>query len=227
MYFEQQNVIFIHVPKTGGNYFSRAFLRYSSDRIVTVKHQDGINRFHVEGEITIDKHQALDRYAKALGSRMSTCRVYSVVRSPVERLVSLYFSPHRWMQKLPDGSYAPVPVERILFDQSAFETLVNRCRSSWNLLDARSCLKVPALGRVGRHATGAEIHLLDFRNLRSELERFAREVGFDAPEFPPDPVNVSTRPDLLHGLTGPDSPAAQAVLASRHAKDLAFFRTKK
>ena len=82
MLFSAARVIFIHVPKTAGNHFTRRFLRYSDDRLVTGGTRDGIDRFELVGPQTQSKHQTLAQYVARLGSRMGEYTVYATARRP-------------------------------------------------------------------------------------------------------------------------------------------------
>ena len=94
MILHDLNAIFVHVPKTAGNFLTRDYLkRYSNDTLIATGHQDGVDRFEVRGEVTTHKHMTLSEYSKSLDLR--DAYVITSIRDPVERLVSAYFSPHR------------------------------------------------------------------------------------------------------------------------------------
>lgn len=93
--------IFLHVPKTGGNALQTLLLPLSDDRMVTAGAQDGVNSFGIRGPVTTFKHSTLQDYADKLGDRLSSYRVIVTLRPPFERMVSLYFSPHRWLSEKP------------------------------------------------------------------------------------------------------------------------------
>ena len=96
------NAIFIHVPKTAGNYLTRhCFLQFSKDLLVARGHQDGVNRFEIMGGETRKKHMTLEDYAREVD--ISRYFLIAPLRDPVERLMSLYYSPHRSMQKTRRG----------------------------------------------------------------------------------------------------------------------------
>lgn len=93
--------IFLHVPKTGGNALQTLLLPLSDDRMVTAGAQDGVNSFGIRGPITPYKHATLQDYADKLGDKLSSYRVIVTLRPPFERMISLYFSPHRWLSEKP------------------------------------------------------------------------------------------------------------------------------
>lgn len=105
---DNQTSVFIHIPKVAGNTFQHALIEsgYSIDQIFIKPGQDGINRFGVRssywrrnftrGLKTLTKHQELSVYLNYChANEHSTLRVLSFVRDPINRLISLYFSPHR------------------------------------------------------------------------------------------------------------------------------------
>jgi len=99
MILENQKFIYLHVQKTGGNSISVALLPFSSDRKKIKKHQDGIDRFGIEGDVTPRKHAWLQDYQDKLGSRLDEYDVVTSVRDPLDRAISMYFSPHRWYRR--------------------------------------------------------------------------------------------------------------------------------
>jgi hypothetical protein len=95
--------IFIHIPKTAGNSVQEALLPFSDDAKTTTRHQDGIDRFGIQGPITVKKHAKLSDYETRLGTEALARYVkVSVIRNPWERALSSYFSPHRWMERRGD-----------------------------------------------------------------------------------------------------------------------------
>jgi len=99
MILEDQKFIYLHVQKTGGNSISSALLPFSSDQKKLKKHQDGTDRFGIEGDITPRKHAWLQEYQGVLGSRLDDYDVVTSVRDPLDRAISMYFSPHRWYKR--------------------------------------------------------------------------------------------------------------------------------
>jgi hypothetical protein len=95
MYFRDQKVILIHVPKTGGNALQAELIEYSLDRKVVDGHRDGYDRFEVQGEVTPSKHATLSDYYRELGEELFDHRIAITARNPLHRAVSMYFSPHR------------------------------------------------------------------------------------------------------------------------------------
>lgn len=133
--FINQEAIFIHIPKTGGNYIQKIFQinRMSIDSFVkNSNNQDLINRFDVRGKFTDNKHQSLSDYCNK-DCKFKNFNVFTSVRKPFERLVSLYFSPHRWVTYDQEtGSY--INPQNVEFNEDKFLEIVKKERPAWTMI---------------------------------------------------------------------------------------------
>ncbi len=121
------SLIYIHIPKTGGNSLQSWLLPLSEDTKKIQAHQDGSERFEITGPITNAKHMTLGAYAQALPQGLEGWRVLTSIRHPFERVISFYFSPHRWFSAGPDGTWqARAPV----WDEEAFLHMLDAVNSS-------------------------------------------------------------------------------------------------
>jgi len=152
-------------------------------------HQDGIDRFELRGPATKSKHQTLEDYSDLLGPVFSDYKVYAFARPPVERIISLYYSPHRWMHKKVLGRFGLAARNKPI-DLKEFEALVSSSKSISDLLDITNISGKLIVGQSARHASGALVSLLDYATLQSGLERFSRENGFDLSDMPAKKVNT-------------------------------------
>lgn len=190
--------IFIHVPKTGGNTIQSRLLPISDDeKQIRNSHQDGVERFEVGGPITAFKHMPLSEYAKALGDALADYRVITTLRSPFERLVSFYFSPHRWHNRTP------------VWDLKQFLDLVVEVPSTADHL------------RLGKSVHRPDI-TLRFDHLVEDFKSMANTL-----ELPVDTSNMpvlntsSDRNDLRSSILA--DVELRAVVEERYADDMALL----
>jgi hypothetical protein len=94
----QKQFLFVHVPKTGGNSLQCILAAYSDDEIVAkFENEEGLQRFMVRNrQIQTTKHSNLSRYKEVLDTALyESLFKFATIRNPWDRMISLYFSPHR------------------------------------------------------------------------------------------------------------------------------------
>jgi hypothetical protein len=199
--FQGQKCIFIHIPKTGGNTVQSFLLDsgLSLDEKVAGGFRDGVNRFEVRGGLTRSKHQPLSTYF-LLDPSLKSLSLYSSVRRPFERMVSLYFSPHRAMVQKPEsGEY--VLRSEMPFDEREFLALVHASKPAFQYLmakDMRYSLKLirrfprilPILrerveSRYRKGVSGLRLQVFRLEDLRAD---FSGALGL---QLPAESRNVS------------------------------------
>jgi len=225
MMLHDLNAIFIHIPKTAGNTLSReVFTLYSRDRIVTAKHQDGVVRFGVFGEGgTERKHMTVSEYSLSVEAP-GEVRLLAVFRDPLERLLSLYYSPNRWFRpKIMDRSakylsafigahleysresYTPVSP---FFDTKSFKKLIDNTRSFKEFLE-------------GFEVFG-DVIMLDFSRLKRELSFALTDLGAREPNLTVDLLPVRNPGLPRHMQKRELELARDLVNSSHHADDYNF-----
>ena len=86
-----KKVLFAHIPKTAGNYFTNLFINYSEEEkiIRDASIQDGIDRFSIKGSVTKFKHHKLSYYNSYLD--LTDYEIFFIYRDPTDRLLSAFF----------------------------------------------------------------------------------------------------------------------------------------
>ncbi len=134
----KNNFVFIHIPKTGGNSLQSVLEKHSDDqRRRTASFQDLINTFDIGGPITKKKHFTAAEYIEQLGyAEFMALKKVTFVRHPLDRCVSFYFAPFRWMRETPAG---PRPVQPN-FDKASFLGLLPQIGTATSFLSYRGGL---------------------------------------------------------------------------------------
>jgi hypothetical protein len=87
--------VFTHVPKTAGSSLLEVLLPYS-DASRVVGYGNGGQYWNLKDPIADSMHEPILTYKQALGDKFQFFSVLAGFRDPFERMLSLYFSPHRW-----------------------------------------------------------------------------------------------------------------------------------
>lgn len=215
MFLSEQRLIFVHIPKTAGNAISKVLLPFADDKLVVSGHQDGYDRFSVVGPHTLAKHQSVAGYEEALGGQISgDLRVLAVFRNPIDRLVSLYFSPHRFKSRRRYWSRIQrQKLEKVSspLNLPEFRELIQREASSRELL----------VNKQNRFPDN--LSLLPFEDLEQNLfsHPWLAFIGSQARKLPR--VNRSAN-DSLKAEAVRDPRVIDAVMTSRHVHDLGLAK---
>lgn len=230
MLFQDPNVIFVHIPRTAGNWFQHQFLRYSLDEKTVVAWQDGLHRFGLTGRFTKEKHQPLRLYKRLLGDEFSNYDVFATVRHPVSRLLSCYFAPVRHMRRTGENHWELRAPLKFSFDR--FERIIHTNASCCEYLNTgpgqtlrqnrtydyslykRQCM---------RAVEQPNIRVMRYENLSQEIVGFLRQTGFslDPGEYS-QLINRSSNPELKASLEK-DSEVIDLVMRSHHKVDVEVF----
>jgi|SRR6185437_9827891 hypothetical protein len=195
----RHHFLFLHVPKTAGNAVQTWLLPHSDDQKVTHRHQDGVERFDVRGSITPTKHATLQAYFDRLGEKLDAFEIILPVRDPLERALSLYFSPHRAFGQ-PTG-FVPQ------YDPHEFAALLRQTPRMVDYLRIDGVERRPAF-------------LLRFDHLAADLAAVARHFELPPPILPVlnrSLDHAGQRDQLRH------APEVVAQVRQRFAADYAYF----
>jgi len=171
------NFLFIHVPKTGGNSIQNILADYSEDTLTAYEeYQDGVERFEISNSTyKLKKHSKLTRYRKVLPAKLyQQLFKFATIRNPWDKMISLYFSPHRGTDTWDRESFIQL-IEKAPLLQD-FVTLP----SFRDRLEKK--LGLPARPRP----LDKDIdHLIRFENLNDDFKEVCRKIGLPAvPELP-------------------------------------------
>jgi hypothetical protein len=154
----KNNFVFIHIPKTGGNSIQTIIEPFTDDlRLKEIPEHDLLNRFAVYGPITSGKHCTSAEYIERLGlERFMQLKRVAFVRHPLDRALSMYFSPHRWARRLVGNHPAPYRL-----DKQEFTRLMNRMKTATSYMKYQA--EVIDFDFLGRYENFDD----DFRKLLS------------------------------------------------------------
>jgi hypothetical protein len=164
------NFLFIHVPKTAGNSIQNTLRYYSDDKIVCVApYQDGVERFEVRNDVLkgITKHSTLSEYRIALPSNLyGKLFKFATMRNPWDRLVSMYFSPHRG---------------KVEWNRNDFITLLGQVPAHRHYITAS---ETAPDGTGNRELTRDIDYLMKFENLSHDFKNVCERIGISFQDLP-------------------------------------------
>jgi hypothetical protein len=199
MLSQRHGFIFVHVPKTAGNAVQTYLLPHSDDRKVTHRHQDGVERFDVQGSVTPTKHAALQLYAERLGDRLGDYKLILPIRDPLDRALSLYFSPHRAAGRPAD--FVPA------FNATEFSALLDQMPRIVDYIRVNGQLRRPDF-------------LLRFESLAADLAAVAAHFGLLPPVLP---ILNRSLDQSGQRATLRQNPQVVETVRQRFAEDYAYF----
>jgi len=91
----ENKFIFVHVAKTAGSSVLEALLPYSNAK-KTIGYGISSGHWGISDPATPTMHGKISEYQRHLGHSFDEYKIVAGFRDPFERLVSMYFSPHRW-----------------------------------------------------------------------------------------------------------------------------------
>lgn len=208
MLLPDSHLIYLHVPKTAGNAINLALLPHSEDKISLKAHNDGFDRFGIQGPRTPRKHATLQEYRAVLGDEFAEFKVAISVRDPVERAVSLYFSPSRWMKKSIFGWRSARPRH---WSMTTFAAILERTPSIAEFLTVDGALVRPDF-------------VLRNESLVADFSRLTDALGIAAQLSTTRRVNASCGSAKQISEARAD-PGVQRMVRERFAADYALLAT--
>ena len=137
MIFKKKKVIFIHIPKTGGesiklsmsNYIDEVkFYEKSINFLLNklINKNKSKKKVYLPRHLFLDRHSQLKDYENFLGSRISEYFIFSFVRNPYDRVVSNFFfikqkKGHPKHQQYKDWSFNEY-IENVIANASEVDT---------------------------------------------------------------------------------------------------------
>lgn len=174
----QKQFLFVHVPKTGGNSIQNILKDYSEDEIFVIsEHQGEMDRFGVRScENKISKHSPLSKYKRVLDATVyDSLFKFATIRNPWDRMISLYFSPHRGITK---------------WDRTEFLQVVNKAPTLRYFVSEKS-LGDTILGKLGlqhrsvRKSLDSDIDaLLRFEHLSDDFRMVCERLNIPVAPLP-------------------------------------------
>ena len=189
MISRRKKFIFIHIPKTGGNSVSSALQIYTDIHFVEANSPSGFggkeNFWPIDPTYGNIKHFSVDKWSELLGESVSEYFVFSTVRNPIDRAVSLYFFTkqaliHKQISWLEDDS------------EEANDRFIKSEFCNFLLFGVQS-----QMSYVKSNA-GLDVHLMKFERLVDDFAAVCRQLGLNGACLPR--INASRRPSLSHLL---------------------------
>lgn len=203
--------IFIHIPKTGGNTIQKHIFDKgdSLDEMKISGHQDGKDRFEVRGRFTSKKHMELSEYFEY--EELRSFNVYTCIRNPIDRLVSLYFSPHRHVKRNRFTGKIFFP-EAVVFDIDEFAEMIHKSASMTQILSISHEHGIPCISST---SIPSNLKVIRTENLKHDaFALLGLEINFSS--------NVSPFRDLAKKVKS-DLAVQKLIFNSKHQEDQDFF----
>jgi len=194
MIFNTHKFIYLHVQKTGGNSISSALLPFSDDQKTIKKHQNGKDRFGIKGDVTPRKHAWLQEYQDSLGERINEFDVVTSVRDPLDRAVSMYFSPHRWYKRDKDDEWRKIEP---FWSYEKFEEIISSMYRVVDFLKISDSIRMPD-------------HVIRFEDMQKDFATLVKKYGL--------PLDISELPHV--NKSAADMELRKEVLRNAKVQDL-------
>lgn len=207
----EKKLLFIHVPKTGGNSVQNILSDYSEDKIVSENElQDGVERFEVKSKYPgLTKHSTLWEYKAAIEPDVyKSLYIFSTIRNPWDMMISYYFSPNMGVTEWDRNDFIKLLKKTPTLDYYIQEFSLLR-RFMYKL-----GLDIDKSGKLDKDID----FLMRVENLNEDFKHVCNEIGVTYKELP-----VRNKSSRKHYSTYYDEELVEKVAKKFH-KEITFGR---
>ena len=218
--------LFIHIPKTGGSWLEHNLIKYSDDKKYSIPESNKDN-FGIKGKISTQKHNLLAEYKYILKKAYTDYEVFTIIRNPISRLISYYFSPDIWKVTQNKG-VKHLSENLIKFDLDLFQKVCNDSFTCSDFINEDFNLNILKMNlrsyiQYYRNKPKTNIEIYRFENFSKEVKRLINKHSFiiDKKRFQ-QKIYASKNSSVKKSLEL-SSEIRQVVERSKHIVDLELF----
>lgn len=206
MIITDKKVAYIKIPKTGSTTVAKVIWdHYGAERLSPPETLVNLN-FVQNMPSAYGWHVSFDRIAAHLGESFSTYQIFTVIREPVERLVSAY----RWAaQKQPEHPL-----------MQSFDDFIAAVARNDDMLPNQAALHAKPQVWWLKNAAGEiapEVQIFTLEHLALSNAFFMTHLGIE-------PAFRHANKSVKRAITA--APQTEATIAELYAEDLAFYRAE-
>ena len=173
--------LFIHIPKTGGSWLEHNLMKYSDDNKYSIPESNKDN-FGIKGKISTQKHNLLAEYKYILKKSYTYYKVFTIIRNPISRLISYYFSPDIWKVSSKKG-IKHLSENEIKFDLGLFQKVCNDSLTCSDFINEDFSLNILKMNlrsyiQYYRKKSKTNIDIYRFENFEEEVKRLINKHSF-------------------------------------------------
>ncbi len=173
--------LFIHIPKTGGSWLEHNLIKYSDDKKYSIPESNKDN-FGIKGRISTQKHNLLAEYKYILKKTYIYYKVFTIIRNPISRLISYYFSPDIWKVTSKKG-VKHLSENQIKFDLDLFQKVCDDSLTCSDFINEDFNLNILKMNlrsyiQYYRNKPKTSIEIYRFENFGEEVKRLINKHSF-------------------------------------------------
>ena len=218
--------LFIHIPKTGGSWLEHNLIKYSDDKKYFIPESSKDN-FGIKGRISTQKHNLLAEYKYKLKKNYTYYKVFTIIRNPISRLISYYFSPDIWKVTSKKG-VKHLNENQIKFDLGLFQKVCDDSLTCSDFINEDFNLNILKMNlrsyiQYYRNKPKTNIEIYRFENFAKEVRRLINKHSFiiDKKRFQ-QKIYASKNTSIKKSLES-SYEVKQVVERSKHIVDLELF----